>query len=318
MKILMFGRGIVAVLYGWALEKADHSVDFYVRPGRTAAYGRALTLKLSDARTKAQGVLVEETWPLRLREDLPADHDYDLIIVSVQHYQFRAAAAFLGTRASRATILVFNNFWDDPQAAAAALPADQLAWGFPQAGGAIGADGTLVGSLFGKVQFGTFGTAPTAREVAVRDLFQQSGFQLAEDRDWRGWLWTHFAVNAGLFAQSWRAGSPGRVLAAAAQRRAAIRSVRELLPVVAARGINLKARAADVRLYRLPPWLGSILLGLLFKVSPPLRVMVESYANGEEQRRTCHDVLLEAWRLGVAVPRLAAAAPLFAEAPARA
>lgn len=316
MKILMFGRGVVAVLYGWALEKAGHSVDFYVRPGRAAAYGRALPLRLLDARVKARGVLVEESWPLRLREDLPADHDYELIIVSVQHYQFREAAAFLSSRAGRATLLIFSNFWDDLRAAAAALPAGQLAWGFPQAGGAVEADSTVVGSLFGKVWFGTFGTAPTDREVAVRDLFRQSGFQLVEDRDWRGWLWTHFAVNAGLFAQAWRAGSPGRVVASAAQCRAAARSVRELLPVVAARGISLEARAASVRLYRLPPWLGGTLLWLLFKVSPPLRVMVESYANGEEQRRTCHDVLLTARQLGVAVPRLEAAAPLFAEVPA--
>ncbi|AMJ67793.1 ketopantoate reductase family protein [Hymenobacter sp. PAMC 26628] len=307
MKILMFGRGIIAVLYGWALEKAGHSVDFYVRPGRAAYYGPSQSLKLLDARAKAKGVPVAEDWPLRLREDLPTDHDYDLIVVSVQHYQFTEATEFLGPRAGRATVLVFGNFWHDPQVAAAALPADQLAWGFPQAGGAVGADGVLTGSLFGKVRFGTFGTTPTAREVAVRELFQQSGFQVAEDRDFRGWLWTHFAINAGLFAQAWRAGSPGRVLASAAQRREAIRTVRELLPVLAARGVDLKARAADVALYQRPPRVGSGLLWLLFKVSPPLRAMVESYTNGEEQARTCRDVLAEARRLGVPVPRLEAA-----------
>jgi len=39
MKILMFGRGVISVIYGWALEKAGHTVEFYVRPGRAAQYG---------------------------------------------------------------------------------------------------------------------------------------------------------------------------------------------------------------------------------------------------------------------------------------
>ena len=31
MKILIFGRGVIGSLYGWALEKAGHSVEF-LRP----------------------------------------------------------------------------------------------------------------------------------------------------------------------------------------------------------------------------------------------------------------------------------------------
>jgi hypothetical protein len=36
-------------------------------------------LKFYDARTKLKGELVEENWAIRMREDLPADHDYGLI-----------------------------------------------------------------------------------------------------------------------------------------------------------------------------------------------------------------------------------------------
>ena len=32
IKILMFGRGVIATVYGWALEQAGHDVEFYVRP----------------------------------------------------------------------------------------------------------------------------------------------------------------------------------------------------------------------------------------------------------------------------------------------
>ena len=88
MKILMFGRGVISVLYGWALEKAGHTVEFYVRPGRVAQYGPTVALDMLDARRSIFGKRVNESWAIRMREDLPADHDYDLILVSVQHYHF--------------------------------------------------------------------------------------------------------------------------------------------------------------------------------------------------------------------------------------
>ena len=122
MKILIFGRGVIGSLYGWALEKAGHSVEFYVRPGRAAEYGSVLPLKFYDARTKLSGELVEENWTIRMREDLPADHDYEFILVSVQHYHFEDVSAFLGPRAGKATLLIFNNFWKDPQVSASSLP----------------------------------------------------------------------------------------------------------------------------------------------------------------------------------------------------
>jgi len=108
MKILMFGRGTIATLYGWAFEKAGHTVEFYVRPGRAAQLGPSVKFDLLDARKKARGEVVQGSWPVVLREDLPADHDYDLIIVSVNLGAFPEAARFLGPRVGKATVLVFN------------------------------------------------------------------------------------------------------------------------------------------------------------------------------------------------------------------
>ena len=71
MKILLFGRGVISVLYGWALEKAGHAVEFYVRPGRAAQYGPQVRLEIVDARRSMFGRRVNETWAIRMREDLP-------------------------------------------------------------------------------------------------------------------------------------------------------------------------------------------------------------------------------------------------------
>jgi 2-dehydropantoate 2-reductase len=311
MKILIFGRGVIGTLYGWALEKAGHSVEFYVRPGRAAEYGSVLPLKFYDARTKLNGELVEENWAIRMREDLPADHDYELILVSVQHYHFEDVSAFLGPRAGKATLLIFNNFWKDPQVSVSSLPRDQLAWGFPRAGGGFGKDGVLGGALLGKVQFGTFGANPTERELAVYDLFRKGGFKIQQHRAFRGWLWAHFVLDAGLLSQALQAGgSMKRVVESTSHGKNAILNIRELLPVLQARGVDLKVNP-ELALAKLPPWLGSMAFQTIVKFNAPMRALVESHANQEELRRVCRDVLDEARRLGISVPRLEAAAPLF-------
>lgn len=308
MKILMFGRGVIATLYGWALEKAGHSLDFYVRPGRAAEYGSVLPLKFYDARAKLNGELVEENWKVRMREDLPAGHDYDLIIVSVQHYRFDEVAAFLGPRAGKATILIFNNLWKDPQAAASALPRDQLAWGFPMAGGGFERNGVLSGALFHKVEFGTFGADPTERELKVRRLFRMSGFKIKEHRDFKGFLLVHFAINAGLFTEASVAGSVKQVMESPAHWKEAVLNVRETLPVLEARGVNLKAHADQLTLFRLPARIGALLLKVALTFNKPLKASVGSHANQEEERRRFHgDMLDEMRRLGISAPRFEAA-----------
>lgn len=94
MKILMFGRGVISTQYAWAFEKAGHTVEFYVRPGRIAEYGKSVALRIFDARKKIKGVLVNKNWDITMHEDLDANHDYSLIIVCVQHYHFQSVVDF--------------------------------------------------------------------------------------------------------------------------------------------------------------------------------------------------------------------------------
>ena len=310
MKILMFGRGVIAAAYGWALERAGHEVEFFVRPGRAAEYGPAIDLELLDARRRLLGRRVTETWPVRYRETLEPDHDFDLIVLSVQHYSFSEAVSFLAPRVGRATVLVFNNLWVEPAAAVDALPAGQVAWGFPAAGGGFGEDGVLRAALLPIVFFGTLGGPPSERERAVRAVFGGAGFRIRETTDVRGWLFVHFLQNAGLHTQSLRRGS----LAALSRHdvREAILATRELLPLAEARGVDLRRHRGDVAPFTAPVWLTAPAMSWLFGHFPPMRVVMESHANPEELRAVCRDTLAEARRLGVPVPRLKAAEPYFA------
>ncbi len=307
----MFGRGVIAVTYGWALEKAGHEVEFYVRPGRAAEYGTAIDLELLDARRRLRGRRVSEKWPVSYRESLEPDHDFDLVIVSVQHYSFAEAASFLAPRVGRATVLVFNNLLVEPAVAVEALPAGQVAWGFPGAGGGFADDGVLRAALLPVVFFGTLGAAPTDRAHAVRTVFREAGFRIRETTDFRGWLMIHFVGNAGLHTQSLRLGSLAGLTGRPHDVREAILATRELLHLVEARGVDLRRHRSDVLPFTAPAWLTAPALAWLFGHFPPMRVVMQSHANPEELRAVCRDTLADARRLDVSVPRLEAAEPYF-------
>jgi 2-dehydropantoate 2-reductase len=316
VKILMFGRGVIATVYGWALQQGGHDVEFYVRPGRAATYGDAVDLDLFDTRRRVWGRRVVQKWPVRYREALEPDHDFDLIVLSVPHHRLPEATAFLAPRVGQATVLVFGNIWAEPLAAIGALPVDQIAWGFPQAGGGFGADGVLRGMLLPSVVFGTLGRPPTERELAVRQTFREAGLRLKERPDFRGWLWVHFVADAGLLSQGLRLGSLSKLAGATGDLREGLLAGRELLPLLTARGIDLRRHRGGVLLFRAPTWLTAPVLAWLTAHVAPLRVSFTAHSDpdAEEPREVCRDTLAEARRLGIAVPRLEAAASHFAGA----
>ncbi|SDM96878.1 2-dehydropantoate 2-reductase [Lentzea albidocapillata subsp. violacea] len=313
MKILMFGRGVIATVYGWALEQAGHDVEFYVRPGRAAQYGDTTSLDLRDTRRRVWGQRVEQEWPVRFREELEPDHDFDLIVLSVGHHRLTEAADFLAPRVGKATVLVFGNIWAEPLDAIGALPAEQVAWGFPQAGGGFDENGVLRGAILPSVLFGTVGPQ-TERGRVVRRVFREAGFRIREEPDFRGWLLIHFVSDAGLFSQGLRLGALADLAGRRRDLREALLAGRELLPLVEARGVVVGRRAL---LFRAPTWLTAPLFAWLTAHFGPVRDNFATHSDpeAEEPRVICRDTLAEARRLGVPAPRLAAAEPSFAAAP---
>lgn len=317
MRILIFGRGVIGTIYGWALSRAGHRVEYYVRPGRAAQYGPSLKLNILDARRRMQGVRIKESLPIHYTEELDAGHPYNLVVLSVPHHRFKAAADYLAPRLGDATLLIFNNIWADPQTEASALPAEQLVWGFPGAGGSFNAEGVLRGALLKTVWFGTFGTALTQREQEVRALFRQLGFGIQEHADFRGWLWFHFVANAGVLNQVAWAGSFAKMTVSVRHLRESVLNVRELLPLLSAREPNVRLPASELALFRLPPWLAGAAMWLAFRLVAPVREVNASFTRditADEEFRAIHaDMLSEARQLGVPTLRLEAVGALLEE-----
>jgi 2-dehydropantoate 2-reductase len=303
MNILLFGRGVISTLYGWTFEKAGHNVAFYVRPGRSAECGSHVHLDILDGRRGAQRKHVDEDWAIRMVEELPTDHSYDLILVSVQEWMFAEVAKLLESRTGRATILILSNFWRDPEEATRGLPKNQVAWGFPLAGGAFHSN-MLRGAIYASVVFGTFSASLTAGEVESRKLFRDCGFKISEKANFRDWLWIHFATNAGVLSQAVHAGSMESVMGSFGEAREAALTLREILPVLRARGLNLQQNFMELAPFRIPSYLFAGGMVAAFSFSKSLQAVVGMGDHKEELRRTVMSVLQEAAELGIETPRL--------------
>lgn len=315
MKILMFGRGVISTLYGWALDKAGNDVDFYVRPGRVADFGRSVDLDIRDGRKKpVKGTPVTGPWPITLREDLEPDHDYDLIIVSVNHDQLEAVVDFLSTRVGRATVLIFSNVWAEPADVARSLPHEQVVWGFPGGGGGFSGT-TLRGGFMRSVFLGDIdGSSRTTRHRSVTELFKAAGFSISHVADFRSWLWFHVVLNAAIMVGWLRMGSFEALVRSQPALREVVRLVREMIPVLTAKGGNSRLGAAAVK--HIPSGvLAFVMKKLLAGDTVSADAMRQAQDTGhidyEAKAIYPRDVLAEARRLGVPVPKLEANEPAF-------
>lgn len=300
MKILIWGRGVIGTQYAWALENAGHTVEFYVREGRKAQYGSCVNLELWDTRKSKKDRMVKEKWDIVMHEELKENHDYDLIFISVNPEQISSVVKYLAPRVGNATVLFFSNFWQDPQLAVSPIPRNQIVYGFPGGGGGFEGN-TLYGGFYKTVQFGTFESQPTKRDLEVRKLFVQAGFKIMVQKDIKSWLWNHFAFNAAMEAEVLKSGSFKKVISSREALEGVGRNLKEITPVLRARGSKLDI--LTVVLNSLPPKVVSfIMTHVVF--SPKSMAYALMAHNHFKVGFAVQEIITASRNYGVKVPRL--------------
>jgi len=300
MKILFLGRGAIGTQYAWAFENAGHTVEFYVREGRKAQYGSDVNLEIWDARRSKKDRLVKEKWPIVTHEEIKENHDYDLIFMSVNPEQVSSVVKYLAPRVGSATVLFFNNFWQDPQSAVKPIPLSQIVFGFPGAGGGFEGN-TLYGGLYKTVQFGTFESEPTKRDLEVRKLFTGAGFKIMVQKDPQSWLWNHFALNAAMEAEVLKSGSFEKVISSPEALTGIARNMKEIVLVLKAKGSKL-----DI-LTRLVRALPARVFGFLMRyvVFSPKGMSYALVAHNHfKVGYAVREVIADARKYGIKAPRL--------------
>jgi len=300
MKILFFGRGAIGTQYAWAFENAGHTVEFYVREGRKAQYGSHVNLELWDARRSKKDRLVKEKWPIVIQEEIKKNHDYDLIFMSVNPDQISSAVKYLTPRVGNATVLFFNNVWQDPQSVVQPIPLSQIVYGFPGAGGGFEGN-TLYGGLYKTVQFGTFESKPTKRDLEVRKLFVEAGFKIMVQKDPKSWFWNHFAMNAAMEVEVLKSGSFEKVISSPDALVGIGRDMKEIIPVLKAKGS--KPDVMTKVMSNLPPRVVGFLMSKVV-FSPKSMSYALIAHNHTKVGYAIQEVISDARKHGIKVPRL--------------
>ncbi|NJC55344.1 hypothetical protein [Brevibacterium marinum] len=80
------------------------------------------------------------------------------------------------------------------------------------------------------------GSSRTGRHSAVRELFTTAGFSISHVADFRSWLWFHFILDAAIMVGWLRMGNFDAPDRSQHALREAVRLVREMIPVLKAKG----------------------------------------------------------------------------------
>ncbi|WP_430535736.1 2-dehydropantoate 2-reductase N-terminal domain-containing protein [Listeria rocourtiae] len=307
MKILFFGRGAIGTQYAWAFEKAGHTVEFYVREGRKAIYGSHVDLEMWDARKSKKDRRTKERWPIVIREEIPKNHDYDLIFLSVNPEQVSDSAKYIAPRIGKATVLFFCNFWRNPEVALNPISPDRIVYGFPGAGGGFEGN-TLYGGLYKTVEFGTFASSFSDRNLEVQRLFVDAGFRVKTPKDFQSWLQNHFAFNVAMEMEVLKSGSFKKVVSSSESLAGIGSNMRELRLVLKAKGSQLGALTRILNV--LPPKVvGFFLSKLVFSPQSISYALVEH--NHYQVGPAVREMVVEARKYGIEAPRLYAVEKLI-------
>jgi 2-dehydropantoate 2-reductase len=305
MKVLVIGTGVIGSIYGYVLARVGHHVSHYVRPGQSARQSSAIQLHLLDGRT-AEPMEIEALYPARLVEAFSPNDAYELILVSLKHYDVGAILPQLAVGAGRADVLFFNNWWDDFAAVDSVLPGRYL-WGFPVAGGGW-IDDRLDGALLDTVHLGEIDGTLTPRLANIKALFESAALKVDLEPDILAWLWVHFATEAGLISSAIAAGSVDTMLDDLPRLEAAILAGREGLEICRARGVDV-TQVPDAQPFYAP--VEAVATGIrdFYATSRPARRILERHTGGAELKQIYWDVASTGRDLGVATPRLTALGP---------
>lgn len=267
MKICILGMGVIGTAYGYIFQKAGHETEHWVRKEKTESVPNRLTVHVLDGRFEKKGRETEGIYNITLAKPHSA---YDFIIVSVACGKLGEAVETIMENGLTGSLLLFCNFWNERGAIDGLLGKQPYMIGFPTAGGRM-EKGQLDCVLFDHIMLEGRGKAGISNYDDLLGLLKTSGLKAEIPYDMVEWIWLHMAVNAGVTSTAAWGSSLDRprqlALALMKDSRAlaeAVRTIRETIKTVSARGVDLKKYRSEIMPLRLPAPLAGMLMKRMF------------------------------------------------------
>ncbi|GKU77885.1 ketopantoate reductase family protein [Paenibacillus sp. L3-i20] len=310
MNILVFGAGVIGSVYGYVLSRGGHHVVHYVRSERLNELQDGIKLNLLDGRNKKRPQEIQDNYKAEMVDELPDLNTFDLVLISVRHYQVEAVLQLLAGKLGKADILVLNHSWQDISEVSKAIPKEKCLWGFPGAGGGfdLNHNHVLNGVLMNNVNLGEWNGEVTSRLKNVAQMFQNIGVKPVLQSNIGHWLQKHFAINAGISSSIMQSGSAEKFMSSVGDISQGVLAVREGFEVCKSRGVDIKS-FSDAKAFYLPVWLVAFSFRMMLKTDKVQRRIFELYNGTEEIKRIYQDIRATAEQHQIRIPVLQSMKP---------
>jgi len=267
MKICILGLGVIGTTYGYAFQKAGHHVEHLVRAKKIATMPNQITVKLLDGRYNNKGEEKEDIYDIALAQP---GSTYDFVIISVPSGNLKKAVEYITENRLSGSLLLFCNFWNERSEIDAMVGGYSYIIGFPTAGGHIyGSKLNCV--LFDHIMLEQEQKTNIQNYDNLTKLLASADLKTEVPHDMVEWIWLHMAINAGVTSTAAKDGKMEnpRQLALGLMEdskalSAVVRTIRETVSVVAARGVDLKRYSNELLPYKLPAGIAGIAMKKMF------------------------------------------------------
>lgn len=241
-----------------------------------------------------------------------AHSEYDFIFLSVSHGFVKEAVEILRKNNVKGTLVFFCNFWDTRKEVEEWAGDYVYILAFPTAGGQM-QDDHLDGVLFDHLMLEGEQKAHISNYTDLTALLTSADLKWEVPHDMVEWIWIHMAINAGVTSTAARSGNlenPEQLalnlMNSSSELSLVIKTIREALKVVEARGVNLKLYKAELLPYKISAWIAGKAMKIMFAKNELIRKIMTLHNDKQDIFYCCQSVYQTGQELGVKIPILEA------------
>lgn len=267
MKICILGLGVIGTTYGYIFQKAGHQVEHLVRENKKQDVPSKLNITILDGRYDNKGEEKKDTYTMNFAKP---NTNYDFIFLSVASGKIKDAVTTLSQNNITGSLVLFCNFWGNHEEIEEIVSNYKYIIGFPTAGGNL-IQQKLNCVLFDHIMLESEEKAIIPNYKDFMKLLKTADIKAEIPYDMVEWIWLHMAINAGVTSTAARKGkidNPKQLAISLMQDShalsIAVKSIRETIEVVKARGVDLRLYKNELLPYKIPSPIAGIVMKQMF------------------------------------------------------
>lgn len=305
MRVAILGLGVIGTTYAYAFQKEGHETFHILREGKKDIPSR-IAVHLLDGRYDNKGEEKDGIYSVSLSEE---NDEYDFIFVSVASGNLMSALDTIRKKNIKGTIVLFCNFWNERIEVEQIIGDFNYVIAFPTAGGHMDSDWNLDCVLFDHIMLEAEEKANIENYSDLITLLNSADIKQEIPFDMLEWIWIHMAINAGVTSNAGRNGgidNPNKLakdlMNDARALKQAVKTIRETLKVVEARGVNLNLYKNELLPYRIPSGIAGIAMKKLFSSNELTSRIMTLHSDVNDILYGCKCVYDEGKKQGLHLP----------------